>query len=243
MKKRFSNKKKFQAKSEFSEEEKIRRRAIVFGFLTIAFGLIIVVWGIPLFIRLIVGLSNLKNKTEEITSEDIIPPPVPRLSFVPEATNSVTISISGFTEPKVKVKIKFNEEEFNTQADEEGKFLLEKLILKQGRNKISALAIDESGNQSEYSEPLEVVYDNEPPKLEIEAPQDGSATEEQNIEVKGVTEPGARVLVNNHLVIVDEKGKFNTKLILKEGGNEITVLAQDNAGNKTEKKISVTYFP
>jgi len=243
MNKRFSNKKTFQVKKGPPEEEKIKRRAIIFGLLTIAFGAAIIVWGIPLFIKLIITLSNIKSKTEETTSEDVIPPPVPRLSFVPEATNSAILSISGFTEPGAKVKIKFNDEEFNSKADEEGKFLIEKLALREGKNEVSALAIDEAGNQSDYSEPLEIIYDNESPKLEIESPKNGSAVEEQNIEVKGKTEPGARVLVNDHLVILDEEGGFSTKLMLKEGGNEITIVAQDSAGNKTEKKISVTYLP
>lgn len=243
MKKRFYRQKKFQVKTSLSEEEKIRRRAIVFGLLTIAFGTAIIIWGIPLFVRLVVTLSNIKSETEEVINEDVIPPPVPRLSFVPEATNSAILSISGFTEPGSRVKIKFNGEEFNTEADEEGKFLIEKLTLEQGKNEISAQAIDKAGNESDYSEPLEIIYDNDPPKLEIESPQDGSAVEEQNIEIKGKAEPEARVLVNDHLVIVDEEGKFVTKLILREGGNEITVVAQDRAGNKTEKKISVTYLP
>ncbi len=238
-----SGKKQFLVKNGPSEEEKIKRRAIIFGLLTLALIISIFIWGIPLFIRLVGSLTELKSEQEQNLTQDVIPPPVPRLSFLPEATNSAVLTITGFTEPRAEVVIEFNQKQITTQADEEGKFILEKLNLDPGENQVRALAIDAAGNKSEYSKPLKVVYDQEPPKLEILSPQDGIAVEERNLEVRGVTEPEARVLVNDHLVIVDEEGKFNTRLILKEGGNQIKIVAQDLAGNQTEKTLTVTYLP
>jgi len=237
------DKKKFRVRDNSSEEAKIRRRAIIFGVLTIVLGLLLIVWGIPLFIKLIGILADIKTQNEEVIDQDVIPPPVPRLLSVLEATNSAQLPISGFTEPGARVKIKLNDEEIETRADADGKFSIGKLMLRKGENRITAVAIDEANNQSETSEENIIVYDDQPPDLEIEAPKGGEIVEEGNIEIKGKTEPKARVLVNDYIVVVDESGKFSTKILLKEGGNRIVVTAQDKAGNKTEKEITLTYLP
>jgi len=235
---RFSSRKR-----SLSEEDEIRRRAIIFGILTILLAAAIIFWGVPLFIKLVGFLGDLKSEKEGVAEEDVIPPPVPRLPYIPEATNSAILSVSGFTEPKAKVTVNFNQEAIGTEADEDGNFSLKKLTLSKGTNTLSFWATDEAGNQSEETDAFEIIYDTQPPDLEIQSPENNQAVEEQTIEVKGRTETDARVLVNDHVVIVGKEGEFSTKVTLKEGGNEIVVLAQDKAGNQEEKKINVTYLP
>lgn len=236
--------KKFHQKERpLSEEDKIRRRAIVFGILTLILGAILIFWGIPLFINLVEFLGEVKTENQQIPKEDIIPPPVPRLSYIPEATNSAQLEIDGVTEPGVTVKIDFNEEIIETMAEEEGKFGIEKLTLDKGKNSIVAWAADSAGNESEKTDKFEIVYETVAPELEIIKPEDGAAVEEQMVEVQGKTEPDARVEINEHVVIVGQEGKFAFTLTLQEGGNEIKVIAQDNAGNTTEKTLTITYLP
>lgn len=237
-------KKKFKVKNiSFSEEEKAKRRAVIFGILTLVLGTALLVWGIPFFVKAIEFLGNLKSEGEEMVKEDKIPPIVPRFSFIPEATNSATLSVSGFSEPKAGIKLVFNDQEIDTDADEEGNFSISKLNLDLGENSLLAWAEDESENQSEKTETFLIVYDSEAPGLEIEAPEDKSSAEEQTIEVRGKTESEVRVLINEHIVIVDEEGGFSTKITLKEGGNKITITAEDKAGNQTKRELSVTYLP
>lgn len=234
---------KFRVRKRLTEEDRIRNRAIVFGLLTVILAVVFVIWGFPLFVRVVGFLGDLKSRSEENLVGDTIPPIAPRISYIPEATNSATMPLSGFTEPNVKVVVSFNQEIIETSANEEGNFSVEKIILTEGENSLSLWAEDEAENKSEATEVFEIIYDIQPPDLNIEFPQNKVALEEQNIEVKGQTEPSARVLVNDHVVIIDEVGGFVENLTLREGGNEIVIIAQDNAGNETKESISVTYLP
>ncbi len=240
-----SNKRKFQVdkKKNLSEEERIKRRAIIFGVLTIVLIVVVFVWGIPLFIRLVDYLGDLKSSKHPQTVEDTIPPPVPRFTYIPEATNSGQLKISGVTEPQSKVYLTINSEKIETGVDEEGNFEVEKVDLDKGKNTLYALAEDEAGNKSDSTEKLEIIYDTEKPALKIIQPEDDSLADEQVTEIQGETEASARALVNDHIVIVDQEGKFSYRMTLQEGSNEITIKAEDKAGNVTEKKIKVTYLP
>ncbi len=232
-----------QRKKPLTEEDKVRRRAIIFGILTLILGTVLVVWGIPLFINLVEFLGNVKSESQSTVKQDIIPPPVPRLSYMPEATNSAQLEIKGVTEPEAVVKINVNEELIESVVNEEGTFELEKVTLEKGENTIFAWAVDDSENESAQTEEFKIIYETDPPPLEIVKPEDGIAVEEQTIEIEGNTEPNARVEINEHVVIVNLEGKFTYNLVLQEGENEINVTAEDSAGNLEEKKLTVTYLP
>jgi mannose-6-phosphate isomerase-like protein (cupin superfamily) len=78
-----------------------------------------------------------------------------------------------------------------------------------------------------------LIQDLVPPVLEVEYP-DSPITSEV-MEVKGVTEPEARVFVRGIPVTVDAHGQFTQDLFLQHGSNVIVVEAVDKVGN-------VTYF-
>lgn len=237
--------KKFHQKERrvLTDEEAARRRAVIFGFLSILLLIIIVFAGIPLFMKLVAFIGDIKTEDNQLIEQDIIPPLSPRLFSIPEATNSANFLVSGITEPNVTVKINFNSEIIETEADKDGEFLVEKLSLVKGSNSLYAWAIDQADNESEKTETVDILYDTEAPKLEISSPEDNSVAEEQTIEIQGQTEEGARVLVNDHIVIVEKEGKFSYRITLQEGNNQLIIISQDKAGNETERKINVTYFP
>jgi hypothetical protein len=82
----------------------------------------------------------------------------------------------------------------------------------------------------------------EGPKLSIDSPGDGSEVKGSNpIEVKGKTDPDVTVSVNDFQAVSGSDGSFSYFLTLKDGGNDIKVIAIDDAGNKTEKTIHVNY--
>jgi WD40 repeat protein len=228
------------------EEEKLKKRSIFLGVLTLILGAGIIIWGVPLLVRLASFLDNLKSSSQnqDAGKEDQIPPLPPRFSYIPEATNSATISLTGFSEKGSQVKIYVDDELLvETNADEEGEFSVEKIFLNEDKNTIYGIAIDEAGNNSEPSEKATIVFDNQPPQLTIESPADRETLYEPTVEIKGKTDPEAKLTVNDHLVLLESDGAFSYRYELATGGNEINIISQDPAGNKTEKKLTITYHP
>jgi hypothetical protein len=58
---------------------------------------------------------------------------------------------------------------------------------------------------------------------------------------KGRTEPGSKVTVNSEPVTLSADGSFSYEVVLKPGGNKVTVQATDSAGNTASKTEDVTY--
>ena len=85
------------------------------------------------------------------------------------------------------------------------------------------------------------VRDEEPPRLEITSPDSGAVTNRSHILIKGVTEPGAKVSIGDQRVEVGEEGHWRIEVKLREGRNEIVVVARDAAGNTSEASIVVVY--
>ncbi len=107
-------------------------------------------------------------------------------------------------------------------------------------------AIKESGLAGQYSAPrrfrvasqrIQDRGDTDPPSLEItEFVQVGMM-----VIVNGRTEPGATLWADNEKIEVGESGDFYAVIRLQlEGSNDITFIAQDNAGNE-EKLIKQAY--
>lgn len=72
-----------------------------------------------------------------------------------------------------------------------------------------------------------------PPKLAVFTPQDGYVVTDLATVVQGETEPEARLTINGQNVVVDEAGRFETKVDLTAGVNTITVLAAKKHGKTT----------
>ena len=67
--------------------------------------------------------------------------------------------------------------------------------------------------------------------------------DQSTVKVLGKTDPGVRVTVNGFWAVIDENNNFSYNLPLQNGENMIKIEAIDQAGNKTEKEIKVTYSP
>ncbi len=99
-------------------------------------------------------------------------------------------------------------------------------------------AMDIAGN--ERTEYIGVVIDvTAPPIIVIEPANDIILTRESELDVVGVTEMGATVLVNNEEIPLDHT-LFRTTVELKEGENEVRIQVMDRLGNYDNHVIKVT---
>jgi hypothetical protein len=97
------------------------------------------------------------------------------------------------------------------------------------------------GWEHEYA--LTVTVDQTPPPLKMaKSPllsSPASATVEESLRLQGQSEPGARLLVDDRELALDGEGAFSQKLALRPGWNNILIRAEDAAGNRTSKKLSI----
>lgn len=224
------------------QEARSLRRAVLFGFLTVLLALALVFLGIPALIKMAIFIGNLRSSYTPIETKDVLPPVPPRLKPLAEATNEDQINIEGFAEKGATVEIFLNGiAEKKCVAEVDGSFLVSNINLNQGENEIYAITTDQDGNKSQKSGILVIDYDNTPPELVVNEPTDGSVfpSEEKTIEIKGETEEGVTITVNDRFVILGVEGEFSSSFTLSEGENKIKIVAVDKADNQTEEEITV----
>ena len=130
-------------------------------------------------------------------------------------------------------------------ANKDGDFVHD-LSLKKGENVFSAIAVDSSGNESKNTREYIIIFDNEPPILEITKPENGQTfygPKERQLIIEGVTEENCQVRVNGRVVVVESDGAFSFSTTLADGENMFEIKSQDEAENITESNISVVYEP
>jgi len=97
--------------------------------------------------------------------------------------------------------------------------------------------------ESEYSLARSFTVVTTPPGLEISSPQEGEKIPDEFIKVKGNTDEGCTVIVNDKRVYVDKEGNFFTIVYLALGENIITVQSEDKKGNVSIVKRNVEAVP
>jgi hypothetical protein len=224
-------------------EEQITKKTVVLGFLTVISFVLIIIFGLPFLVKFSIFLGETKSSKEKNVKEVVLPPLAPRLVLPFEATNSGVIAIKGLAEANVTVELLKNEVSIGkTQVTPEGDFVFEGVELNKGENAFNAIAMTEMGGSSEISKTANVVYDDQPPELTLLNPNADSITvDKAEYEVSGNTEKGASVLINGHVGMVDDNGKFKLKIQLSSGKNDVEIVAQDLAKNQTKKTVVITY--
>jgi len=203
------------------------RRAFLFTILTILAILGVLFYGLPSVAKFAAFLSDLRKSSLPVDKNDNTPPAPPRLDRLPEATNNPEVEISGATEEGATIVLTLNGKEEEVVADADGKFRFS-FPLKKGENEISAKAKDLAGNES------------------ISYPADGSqfyGDGQRQLAIKGTTEAGVTLTINDRLVKVEENGSFTFASTLGEGENSFNFKSTDKAGNQTEKTIKVNFSP
>lgn len=183
-----------------------------------------------------------KEVYEEV---DTIPPTKPFLNPVPTATQENTVDITGVAEPGVKVTLFIDQSESQTTtADVDGKFSFTNVPVGVFSTSIYVKTTDEAGNTSEPSATYTIIQDTTPPEYEITTPEKAEVVYKstgQNYTVKGTTEPGTSVMVNEQHAIVNQAGEFTTAIRVEKGGNNLEFIFKDAAGNEATEKRYVNF--
>jgi hypothetical protein len=156
-------------------------------------------------------------------------------------TNRKMITVTGMVDDQTAmVKIS------NTPVQlVKGSFTLSSVNLTEGRNTITATAVDRAGNQATPAV-INVLLKTTPPASPTLNPLP-PVTRTSPLTLTGTTEPGAKVdvYVNSSTkttVKADEKGAFSLQLMLTEGNNGITAIAYDEPGNASAPSPVLNVF-
>ncbi|OGK13965.1 hypothetical protein A3A93_04945 [Candidatus Roizmanbacteria bacterium RIFCSPLOWO2_01_FULL_38_12] len=159
----------------------------------------------------------------------------------PSATSSASLKISGHTAEYDTVDIYLNNIKVDSATPKSsGDFSKTIGSLRSGNNTIYFVANTANDKQEKKSDTYNVEYVSEPPQLEIESPADNAKVASQEIEVKGTTDNGVTLKLNNLPVVVDSQGNFKSSYRLKDGENKLELIATDIAGNETKNTLIVT---
>lgn len=232
-----------QTRLERKSEEQVTKKTVFLGILTVFLFLAIIIFGLPFLIRFSIFLGDIKNKKDVAVQEKVLPPLAPRLVLPFDATNSAEISIKGLSDISINVELLKNDVSLKkTKSSENGDFVFDGIQLDKGENTFTAVATNDKGVSSEVSKPLKVVYDDQSPEVTMINPSEQSLNVDySDFDVVGKSEKGVSVLINGHVAMVDDEGKFKLKIQLNAGKNDIEIIVRDEAGNETKKSISITY--
>jgi len=178
--------------------------------------------------------------------KNTIPPAPPIIDPLPEATNSAVLEIFGEAELSSELSLFLNGEVIkNIIIGDSGKFRVDDIGLNDGENIIFALATNMAGNKSQESVRQTIILDKEPPKLEIEFPEDKQSFsgDKNEVIIRGETEDDAIITVNERKIVIDLEGRFEAPYSLADGANAIIILVKDKAGNQTKEELMIYYQP
>lgn len=230
---------------------KVSRRGKRNLFITIVLVFIILyvtfVWILPNFVNAL-GLitSFFKPHTKLISNISENPQLAPPVFNIPyEATNTAQIMIEGYAPPNSKVNLYIDDEKKQTEdVSSEGKFLFKDIQLSLGTNNIYGKTEDDQDKESLASKILQVIYDDEKPKLEVSYPQDGIEIHgERKVTIEGLTKPDVKIFINGSQIILDKEGRFRMDQSLNDGENIFVIKVVDKASNETETERRVQFTP
>lgn len=204
-------------------------------------------FGLPILGEVGSFVSSIGGNEEESSGEiDKIPLLPPQLDPLPEATDKQEIAVSGnapVTQGEIEIYLN-NTLEDRVTLKNSNTFESSMIRLRTGENTIKARVTD-GKKTSDFSNEITISYFKDKPKLEVSSPQDGQVykREDKNIQVSGKTDADNTVTVNELIAVVDGQGNFSYTLSLKDGENEIKIIAENPAGVIEEKIIKVKYEP
>ena len=231
---------KISSRRAKTESKKMFRQTVLMFFLSVVIILVFLFVILPLFLKLVS-----KQSSGDDSNQDSLVIQTPLISTPITATNSAKLTISGFGQKNTQVYLLLNGSEHQkvTIEDEAGNFDIP-IELRAGENRIKLYAENENKEQSNLSSEYLVIYDNEPPSIELESPTDGQKIElrkNQLLTIKGTSEPEAKIDLNGRIIRVGKEGLFSTTYQLNEGENKLNFVVTDLAGNTTSVERVVNF--
>lgn len=155
-------------------------------------------------------------------------------------TGDPNLTVEGTASPTTTIQLNNNGEEAGSAVvGDDGKFSFDTELVG-GANEFIAIS-SLNGTVTDESAPVTVTFDNVKPELTIDNPKDGDKTNRETATVEGTVSDDNLdwVKVNGQKATITD-GKYSKRILLDAGKNVIKVVAQDTAGNKTTKKVTVT---
>ena len=224
------------------EQAKMLRQTIVWTLISVVILLVFLFIILPNAPRL---LAKIAEKNSAFGQEDTIPPQVPVFNSPALATNTKLLEVSGFAEAKSQVLVVLNGNQvadLTVGDDATFKYAIE---LQEGENYLQAFSKDSSENESILSKEYVVMLDTQAPSLQFsESIKDGVqivGKENRTYTLSGVTEPNAKVAINDRFLFARADGSFSYQIQLNEGDNVIKFIITDKAGNNLEQELHLLY--
>lgn len=225
-----------------SQEKKALHKTILYIAGIIVVLVVLVKVAIPALINFSLFLATLRGDSTTTTaknSPDYIMPPIFTTNFT--ATNSATVNLNGTAQSKEQVILYVNNNPVDTKdVKDDGTFVFKNVTLSPGDNTIKA-RVKKDNKLSDFSDSMTITFRNNAPTLTVDTPHDGDHIDASTVQVYGKTDSDDTVSVNGFVAIVDSNGQYSYNLSLQGGDNPIKIIAQDNAGNKTEKDLKVSH--
>lgn len=225
------------------EERQQRKRLILALGGMLGLVIFLFVFGLKILVGFSLMVDRVRGNTPQQTSQnqELILPPT--LDTLPEATNSASLTITGTSDPGVKIVLYIDEEEAAIlPVADDGTFTYSKKLA-EGDHTVSAKAKNDKDGVSDLSNVLTISIKRKKPELTVTSPTDGARIMGDNniIAIKGKTASENTVTVNDRLAVVGNDGSFVYTHTLSEGDTTLYIVVTDPAGNQATEDRRVTY--
>jgi len=211
---------------------------------SVVIGLILILAFVFLVIPNSVRLLGLLLDTSIVEQTDQIPPQVPVISQSEKFTNQTPFLVKGFGEPESQIIFVINGERSEPVIVGEESTFEASIPLTEGDNSFTAFSIDSAGNESKETKSYQVTLDTELPTLTLDNLADGQqimGRDNQQLVIRGLTDPQARVYINDRPVLADFEGAFSSTYRLNEGDNKLLLKVIDRAGNEGQMELTIKF--
>ncbi|MEE9391095.1 MAG: SUMF1/EgtB/PvdO family nonheme iron enzyme [Planctomycetota bacterium] len=189
------------------------------------------------------GVAKPAGKTErlpiekaEVLAADVISPSL-SLSGLPSETEDSEITVKGLALDENLSSVLVDGKRAVVAKD--GRFSIV-VKLRLGSNSIVVAAQDQAGNREEKTIRIEMIeVDRKDPVLSLMVVPRQTSESEWLIKGQVRDDNPVEIHINDRRTTVSMSGEFSRKVSLRLGTNSIAVRAQDQAGNRAEKSLSI----